>query len=73
MCKQTMEVPWQLERSCCFHVREDRTGKAIHKTPGLTFGTRRRREKRNQSCAPLVPPSEGNEVTRDEQQEVGAS
>ena len=73
MCKRAMEVPWQLERSCCFHARENRTGKAIYKTPGPTFGTRRCREKRNQSRAPLVPPSEGNEVTRDEQREVGAS
>ena len=73
MCEQTIEVPWRLERSCRFHARENRTGKAIPKTPGPTLGTRWRREKRKQSCATMVPPSEGNEATRDERQEVGAS
>ena len=53
--------------------KKSRAGTPGNKTPGPSLGIRRRREARNEPNAPVVSPSEGNEVRRDGRQEVVAS
>jgi len=61
-------VPQGLGRSCRFHGRILGWGYRVNNPrPGVVC-TQRRRERNMR--APVVPPSEGNEVRREERQEV---
>ncbi len=70
MCKRAIEVPQELGRSCRFlgNIPAGDTGLP---TPGLGGALVHRGAKR--TSASEVPPNEGNEVRRDERQEVIAS
>ena len=70
MCKRTIEVPQELGRSFRFlgNIPAGDTGLP---TPGLGGALVRRGAKT--TSATEVPPNEGNEVRRDERQEVVAS
>ena len=69
MCKRTIVVPQELGRSCRL-LGKIPAGDTGLPTPGLGGALVRRGA--NATSATEVPPSEGNEVRRDEQQEVVA-
>ena len=69
MCKRTIEIPQELERSCRLlgNFPDGATGLP---TPG--FGGALVRQRANPTSATEVPPNEGNEVRRDGRQEIVA-
>jgi hypothetical protein len=70
MRKRTIEIPQELGSSCRFlGIFPD--GDTGSTTPGLDGALVR--QGANATSVTVVPPSEGNEVRRDERQEVVAS